>query len=248
MSVVITSDSIVIPDGVVSSGLTVDLNGEIDVLSGGTLTDSLATNGGWILVDNGGTVQKVSATAEGDVFVNGKASELAAEGKGMFDIDSGGTLDTGLIKSGGMGAIYADATADKVTILDGGKFLNYGGTVRNTVISGGGSFTVQFATADTSSTNVLEGATMRIVSAGNATDTTVNGGFLEIDSGIAAKTVVSAGSMRVNKSNTVEGVTLLGGKLELNEATANTTVVNGGTVFVFSSGSIAGTTMTDGSL
>jgi phosphotransacetylase len=87
---------------------------------------------------------------------------------------------------------------------------------------------------------------MRIVSAGNATDTTVNGGFLEIESGIAAKTVVSAGSMRVNMSNTVEGVTLLNGKLELNEATANATVVTGGTVLVFSSGGISGTTLNDG--
>ncbi len=246
MSTVVTNDIVVIPSGVVSSGLTAGLNGEIDVLDGGTLTDSLATDYGWIVVDNGGMIQRTSATAGGDVFVNGNASELVSEDGGMFDIDAGGTLDTGLVKSGGMGAVYPGATVDKVTVLDGGKFLNYGGTVQNTVVSGGGSFTVQNATANTTSTNVLEGATMRIVSAGNATGTTVNGGFLEIESGIAANTVVSAGSMRVNKSNTVDGVTLLGGKLEINEATANATVVTGGTVLVFSSGNISDTTMTDG--
>ena len=105
MSVIVSNDIVVVSSGVVSSGLTADTKGEIDVLGGGTLTDSLATNGGWIVVDNGGTVQKVSATAGGDVFVNGNASELTAEDEGMFDIDSGGTLDTGLVKSGGMGAV-----------------------------------------------------------------------------------------------------------------------------------------------
>ncbi len=246
MSTVVTNDIIVIPSGVVSSGLTAGLNGEIDVSNGGTLTDSLATDQGWIIVDVGGTVQRVSATAGGDIFVDGAASELVSEDGGMFDIDTGATLNTGLVKSGGMGAIYPGATVDKVTVLDGGKFLNYGGTVQNTVVSGGGSFTVQGETANTTNTNVLEGATMRIVSAGNATGTTVNGGFLEIEAGIAADTVVSAGSMRVNKANTVDGVKLLGGKLELNEATANATVITGGTVLVFSSGGISGTTMSDG--
>ena len=214
MSVTVTNDIVIIDSGVVSSGLVAGLNGEIDVLAGGTLTDSLA-DGGWIVVDNGGIVQRVSATAEGDVFVNGSASELTAENMGMFDIDAGGTLDTGLVKSGGMGAIYPDATADNVTILDGGKFLNYGGTVLNTNVMSGGSFTVQLATAETSGTTVLTGGVMRITAekpgeayAGKATGTTVDGGFLEIESGTAAQTIVSAGSMRVNKSNTVEGVTL----------------------------------------
>ena len=245
MSDIVTSDIVVISSGVVSSGMTAGLDGEIDVLTGGTLTDSLA-DGGWIVVDNGGTVQNVSATARGDVFINGSASDLTAENMGMFDIDSGGTLDTGLVKSSGMGAIYAGGAAKDVTVLEGGKFLNNGGTVQNTNVMSGGSFTVQFATANTADTSILDGATMRIVSAGNATDTTVNGGFLEIESGIAANTVVSAGSMRVNKSNTVEGVKLLGGQLEINEATANATVVSGGSMRVASAGSVSGTTMTDG--
>ena len=101
MSVIVSNDIVVVSSGVVSSGLTADTKGEIDVLDGGTLTDSLATNGGWIVVDNGGTVQKVSATAGGDVFVDGNASELMAENGGMFDINEG-TLDTGLVKSGGV--------------------------------------------------------------------------------------------------------------------------------------------------
>ena len=247
---VITGGTCYISNGEVVSGLTADTSGEIyeiDVLSGGTLTDSLATDYGWIVVDNGGIIQRASATEGGDLFIGGNASDLTAETSGMFDIDSGGSLNTGLVKSGGMGAIYADAIADNITVLDGGKLLNYGGTIQNTTVLSGGSFTVQFATAMTANTKVMDGATMRITEAGNATNTKVSGGFLEIESGTAANTVVSAGSMRVNKSNTVEGVTLLDGKLELNEAKANATVVSGGSVLVYSSGSVSGTTMTDGS-
>ena len=65
---VITGGTCFVSYGEVLSGLTADTNSdiyEIDVKDGGTLTDSLATNYGWVIVDQGGTVQKVSATAGG---------------------------------------------------------------------------------------------------------------------------------------------------------------------------------------
>ena len=55
MSEIITS-SIEISAGIVSSGLTVD-NGEVTVLSGGTVTDAEAVNYGYFWVDEGGFIQ-----------------------------------------------------------------------------------------------------------------------------------------------------------------------------------------------
>ena len=250
-------DTLIISSGVVSSGLTADSTRDIIVLGGGTLTDSIATDNGIIYIDSdyanpenihGGTLQRITASG-GDVWVfnYGSASEITADNNGYFYIVEGG-LTTGLVKSGGNGLVYDGATADLVTVADGGKFYNLGGTVRDTVVLSGGSFVVQSATAETSGTTVLTGGVMRITAAGKATDTTVNGGFLEIESGSAIDTVVSDGSMRVNKSNTVDGVTLIDGKLEINEATANATVVSGGSMRVSSGGIAQGTVVNDGIL
>ena len=250
MSTVISNDVVIISSGVVSSGLTVEgVSGEIDVLAGGTLTDSIATGSGMIIVENGGTIQNAFVTKSGDIWIEGTAVGLSAgEDKGQFEIYTGGSLNTGLIASGGYGLVYDGATADGVAVTDGGKYLNYGGAIRNTVVSSGGSFTVQYSTAETSGTTVLEGGVMRIVSAGKAADTILNGGFLEVDSGTAATTVVSAGSMRVNQSNTIEGAKLIGGYIEVNDATATATVVSGGSMRVSSGGVVNGATVTGGEL
>ncbi len=256
-------DTLIISSGVVSSGLTADSTRDIMVLGGGTVTDSIATDSGMIYTDSdyenpetnvhGGTLQSITANGgEVWVFNYGSALDITAVNGGYFYVAEG-SLSKGLAHSGGNGLVYADATADQVTVADGGKFYNLGGKVKNTVVSSGGSFVVQFATAETSGTNVLAGGVMRIVAAssgaafaGKATGTIVNGGFLEVESGTAEKTVISAGSMRVNKSNTVDSVTLIGGYLEVNEATANATVISGGSMRVSSGGIAQGTIVSGG--
>ena len=48
MSEIITSNLFVVSSGVVASDYIVDVDGEIDIESGGVLTDSIATNGGML--------------------------------------------------------------------------------------------------------------------------------------------------------------------------------------------------------
>ena len=242
---VVTNDIVYVNDGETVSDLVADANGEIDVLAGGTLTDSLATNEGMIFVDPGATVLRTSASEMGYICVDGDATDLTAETAGAFDIGMGGTLDTGLIKSGGIGTIYSGGSAGGVTVLDNGVFLNYGGTVQDTNVMSGGSFTVQGATAITSTTSVLDGGVMRIIEGGNATDTTITSGSLSVVSGSAAKTVVTGGTMYVYTGNTVTETTLNDGELTVDEASADTTVQNGGVMEVFY-GTLSGTTVNDG--
>lgn len=106
MPVIVTNDIVYVNDGETASELIADAYGEIDVLSRGTLTDSLATNEGMIFVDPGATVLRTSASELGYICVDGDATDLTAETSGAFDIGMGGTLDTGLVKSGGMGTVY----------------------------------------------------------------------------------------------------------------------------------------------
>ncbi len=250
---IITNDVLIIENGETSSGLTVGTSGEIDVMAGGTLADSFATTGGMIYVDTDGIVQRISASGESDIYVMGDASDLTVESKGQFDID--GTLDSGLIKDGGIGTVYDLGTASGVTVLSGGRFLNSGGIVRDTAVMSGGSFTVQFTTAQTSGTSVY-GGTMRVNSAGNAFDTLMDGGLLDVLSGSVSNTVVSGGTMllteaaadttvlsggvmRVVSGNTIGNTTVNGGQLEANSVVATDTNVQAGTA-VFSSSTISG--------
>ncbi len=237
MSDIIT-DVFTVSSGETYSGLSVGDGGEIDVLEGGTLTDSFALTGGWIFVDAGGIVQGISANGNSDVFVMGGASDLTAENMGQFDIDMGAGLNTGLIKSGGVGIVYDGATCSNVTVLDGGRFLNSGGAVRDTGVMSGGLFTVQFATGETSGTSIYEG-TMRVNNGGKVYDTLLDGGLMDVDSGSVVNTVVSGGIMRVVNADTLQNTLVNGGQLEATAVTATDTNVQAGTA-VFSSSTVSG--------
>ena len=247
MSVILTSEQLIIANGETSSGLTADQDAEIDVLSGGKLTDSLATNYGAVFVDVGGSVAKTSATQYGDIWVNGFASEITAEDCGQFDIDMGGSLKTGLIRNKGYGAVYADASAEDVTISGGGLLVLQGGSADKTVVFSGGSFTVQVNTAMANSTTVLAGGTMRIVSAGNARHTTVDGGSLEILAGTESGMIVQSGAVNVQSGGTVQTATLNGGTLSV-AGTADGTVINGGEASATASAVIRTATLNGGTL
>ena len=230
MSEIITNDVFVVENGVVATDYIVDTMGEIDVLDGGTLTSSVVTNGGYVTAADGAFLENISVDKFGDLWINGSASNLTAVDDGNIDLDSGGKLNGGLVQDGGYAMIYTGASADKVTVTSGGKMINYGGTVQNAVVSGGGSFTAQLAMGENTGTTVLEGGVMRVVSAGKAAGTAVNGGYLEVDSGSAENTVLTGGSMHVSSGNSVTSTTLNDGALLVLEGTAETTVLNGGRI------------------
>ena len=247
MSEIITSNIFVVSSGVVASDYIVDVDGEIDIESGGILTDSIATNGGFIYVYPGAVLERTSSFDGADIWLNGSASGLVAGDYGNIDVDIGGVLNGGTVQSDGYVMIYAGAAATSLTLADGGMMINYGGTVQNTVVSGG-SFTAQNSMAETASTTVLEGGTMRVVSGAVANDTTVNGGQLDVVSGGASKTTVfSGGTMNVSSGNSITSTTLTDATLLL-AGMADSTILNGGVMRVTSGGEFQNTAIYDGQL
>ena len=245
MSVII-SDIIEIPAGVVSSGLTADA-GEIDILTGGTLTDSFATNEGIIIVNEGGLLQRTSATSGSLIWGIGQAEAITVEEQAQFQF-AGGFLNTALIHNNGQGAVNAGAKATAVTVVTGGTFMLDGGSALDTVVSNGGTFIVQSATAEASKTSVLEGGMMQVVLGGGAPETTVNGGFLIVENGTVSGAIISAGTMTVMDGNTVQNTAVNGGVMIISGAATDGTTVAEGAFVSAVSGTLQKTTMAGGNI
>ena len=173
MSEIITS-AIEISAGIVSSGLTVDANGEVTVLSGGTVTDTEAVNYGYLWVDEGGFIKDIQVKDSGGAFVFGAAENLTMESGGQADI-LGGVLNSAAILSKGVGAVYTGASALNVAVYEGGRYLVYGGYAENTIISSGGSFTVQLNSGLADKTTIEAGGHARITSDGQMRETILTG-------------------------------------------------------------------------
>ncbi len=249
MAEIITSE-IEIQSGVTSSGLTVEMGGVVTVLSGGIVTDAEAVNYGWFWVEEGGHISNIHLTHSGDAMVDGGLAEnLTMESGGQADI-FGGTMRTGTILNGGYGAIYETGSGLDVAVSAGGRYLVYGGYAENTIISSGGSFTVQLNSGLASRTTILTGGSARVVSAGEMRETTLNGGNLQVLSGAVSLTQIqSGGSLFVDAageafdttlndggildvlSGTIYDTLAAGGKVDLKKAVAFSITVNGGTVF-----------------
>ena len=132
MSEIITSE-IEISAGVISSGLTVDTNGVVTVLSGGTVTDTEAVNLGYLVVESGGFARDLTMRDGGDVLVLGEAENLTMKDGGQMDVMEG-VMRSGTILNNGYGMVYAGASGLNVTVSSGGRYLVYGGYVGNTVV------------------------------------------------------------------------------------------------------------------
>ena len=252
MAEIITSE-IEIQSGVISSGLTVDLGGEVTVLSGGTVTESEAANSGWFWVEEGGYISNIRVTNSGDAMVaGGSADNLTVESGGMADIMEG-TLRGGTLRNNGYGMIYEGGSGFDVAVSAGGRYLVNGGYVENTVVSSGGSLTVQISGGLADKTTIEAGGHARITSDGQMWETILNGGRLDVISGTAKNTTINAGELYVSSggpesgSGYAEGTVMNGGEFIVSGgATAKDTTVNVGLFTVSSDVTADGATVNAG--
>ena len=228
MSEIITSE-IEISAGVISSGLTVDTNGVVTVLSGGTVTDTEAVNLGYLVVESGGFARDLSMRDGGDVLILGEAENLTMRDGGQMDVMEG-VMRSGTILNNGYGMVYAGASGLDVTVSSGGRYLVYGGYVGNTVIESGGSFTIQMSGGIAADTVVNSGGSARVVSGAQGSKTTVNGGRLEMLYGYLYGTTINAGgTMEIISGQAYNTDVKAGGTLYVAAAgEAHTAIVNGG--------------------
>ena len=211
---------------------TVATRGTIDVNSGGYAQDTVV-NGGIFIVSRGGNVkgtvlrggrENVSGTDE-DATIIGGLQEILSGGRQQVDdggtsvgaVVSGrgrqevsGTTRQTVVKSGGIIDIIDNGVAEQ-TLLDGGEMnVDFGAVSRNTTISSG-----------------------RQSVYGTDTDSTINGGVQQIESGgVASGALVRNGGVQSVFS---------GGEAE------NTVVERNGWLFLFAGGTLSGkTSVTEG--
>ena len=252
MAEIITSE-IEIQSGVTSSGLTVEMGGVVTVLSGGIVTDAEAVNYGWFWVEEGGHISNIHLTHSGDAMVDGGLAEnLTMESGGQADI-FGGTMRTGTILNGGYGAIYETGSGLDVAVSAGGRYLVYGGYAENTIISSGGSLTVQLNSGLADKTTIEAGGHARITSDGQMWETILNGGRLDVISGTIRATTINGGELHVSSdsfesapaSGYAENTIVNAGAFIVSGATATDTTLNGG-AFIVSGGLAQKTTVNGG--
>ena len=91
--IIIDGTTVRVSSGVVSSGLNVTNDGEVTVLSGGTVTDAEVSQYGFFWVEEGGYIQNIQVKDSGGAFVSGSAENLVMETGGQADI-MGGVLNS----------------------------------------------------------------------------------------------------------------------------------------------------------
>ncbi len=224
---------------------TVSSGGTVTVLSGGYAQDVTVENGGLYLVSSGGTAHKSLLKSGGTQIV--RAGEMAAsvtvmEG-GVLHVSSGGYARNPVVSSGGFAyawanalidnakvsgtlEVNANAAANSVSVLDGGKLA---------VLTGGYAYEAK----------ISSGGTLDISSGGRAN-------FAKVFEDGAV--VVSAGAS-CNNAEINGGEVMLMGEVVPDDSDAetipggfasNTTVNSGGNLFVFSGGLAKSTKVNSG--
>ncbi len=221
---------------------TVSSGGTVTVLSGGYAQDVTVENGGLYLVSSGGTAHKSLLKSGGTQIV--RAGEMAAsvtvmEG-GVLHVSSGGYARNPVVSSGGFAyawanalidnakvsgtlEVNANAAANSVSVLDGGKLaVLTGGYAYEAKISSGG--TLDIASGGRANfTKIYESGTVMVSAGASCNNAEINGG-----------TVTLAGAV---VSDDPEGAIIPGG------FASKTTVNSGGFLFISSGGTANSTTV-----
>ncbi|MBR2962637.1 MAG: AIDA repeat-containing protein, partial [Lentisphaeria bacterium] len=254
---------------------TVSSGGTVTVLSGGYAQDVTVENGGLYLVSSGGTAHKSLLKSGGTQIV--RAGEMAAsvtvmEG-GVLHVSSGGYARNPVVSSGGFAyawpnapidnakvsgtlEVNANAAANSVSVLDGGKLaVLTGGYAYEAKISSGG--TLDIASGGRANfTKIYESGTVMVSAGASCNNAEINGGTVTlagavvpddpegaiIPGGFASKTTVNSGGFLFISSGGVANSTTVNSRGSMyvsSGGVANSTTVNSGGYLDVSSGGVA---------
>lgn len=261
---------------------TVSSGGTVTVLSGGYAQDVTVENGGLYLVSSGGTAHKSLLKSGGTQIV--RAGEMAAsvtvmEG-GVLHVSSGGYARNPVVSSGGFAyawanalidnakvsgtlEVNANAAANSVSVLDGGKLaVLTGGYAYEAKISSGG--TLDIASGGRANfTKIYESGTVMVSAGASCNNAEINGGTVTlagavvpddpegaiIPGGFASKTTVNSGGyLYVSSGATATKIKENGGYVYVADGADVTFIPNTISGLVLSNASAtvhAGTTATD---
>ena len=220
---------------------------QVTLLSGLTATDATMLYGGTLYISNGGGINGLEAVA------------------GTVNVYNGGVVANATISgatTANRGFLYlreAGAVANNVTLLDNAYASNYHATVNDLTISGGyftangmtingatleryqnvtASTTLDAISGTTVSNATVNYGTLVLRTGAFASDTTVNGGVLNVSGGdaTASGAVLLAGAVSVGAGASLSGAIVRGGAFYAYGIASDVTISNGGVFSAYKNG------------
>ncbi|HFV8040753.1 TPA: autotransporter outer membrane beta-barrel domain-containing protein, partial [Escherichia coli] len=230
-----------------------NINGSFSI-AGGSASNMLLENGGYLSVLNGHQATSTTINSGGfqNVSSGGSATGTTINSGGYQNVSSGGSATSTTINRGGYQYVSSGGSATSTTINRGGyQYVFSGGSATSTTINSGGNQNV-FSGGSATSTTINSGGFQNVYSGGSATSTTINsGGFQNVYSGGSATgtTINSGGQQRVSSGGSATSTTINSGgyqNVHVNGNVTKTTITDGGILQVDVGGSASQVTQNSG--
>lgn len=252
-------------------GTTINSGGVMNLISGGSATDTTINSGGRVSVAGSLKESLLTQTTINDsgtlsVSLNGKTQDTTINSGGLQTVNTGGSAISTTVHSGGVLQVSAGGSASLVTqnsggavvtntssVMDGtnqnGSFSIAGGSASNMLLENGGSLTVLNG-HQAKDTTINSGGALTVE--GSATDTIINdNGLLHVSSGGSAtgSIVNNGGRENINSGGSATSTSLKSGGVQAvsGGGVATSSLVNsGGNQYVYSGGKALNASVNNG--
>jgi autotransporter passenger strand-loop-strand repeat protein len=250
MTTISSGQTHTVSSGQTDTGDIVLGGGTLDVLSGGTISNTV-DSGGADNVAGSAVDTTVSSGGYETVLSGGSASGTIVGADGIEQVNSGGTANGTIVGGGGLiahhGQEFVYGTANGTIVGGGGgdELVFSGGTASGTIVTSGG---VQNIDGGTASGTTVSNAAVEALSGGTTNGTTLIGGEEDVLGGTASGTIVFGGGVQRIYGGTASGTIVSSGGFEFAfGGTASGTIVSaGGVEEIFSGGMANGTIVSSG--
>ncbi|HCO6844507.1 TPA: autotransporter outer membrane beta-barrel domain-containing protein [Escherichia coli] len=225
-----------------------NINGSFSI-AGGSASNMLLENGGYLSVLNGHQATSTTINSGGfqNVSSGGSATGTTINSGGYQNVSSGGSATSTTINRGGYQYVSSGGSATSTTINRGGyQYVYSGGSATSTTINSGGNQNV-FSGGSATSTTINSGGFQNVYSGGSATSTTINsGGYQNVYSGGSATstTINSGGYQNVHVNGNVTKTTITDGgilQVDVGGSASQVTQNSGGAIVANTSAVLSGT-------
>ncbi|WP_326465066.1 autotransporter outer membrane beta-barrel domain-containing protein [Escherichia coli] len=230
-----------------ASNMLLENGGYLSVLNGHQATSTTINSGGNQNVSSGGSATGTTINSGGFQYVSsgGSATSTTINGGGFQYVSSGGSATGTTINSGGLQHVFSGGSATSTTINSGGQqWVSSGGSATGTTINSGGQQRVSSGGSATSTT-INSGGMLSVSSGGSAVDITQNsGGAIVANTSAVLSGTNGKGTFSIAGGSAVNMLLENGGLLTVlgGHDASDTTVGSDGTLSVQSGGVLRGTT------
>lgn len=267
-----TESEIIVPGGVVSSGVVLDDGASMTILPYGTAESATVNSGGFVAV-NGGVMQSTLVKSGGNASVasGGAANNTVMSGGSMDVLDGGRVSDS--VLSGGYIIHSGGGSPEIITFYSAAVTIFSGGTASNTLIREGD---MTISSGGSANVTVLYNGSIAIENGGTADSAGVFGGVLNVSGGgkLSSASINAGGRLNVSAGGTATEIAENGGYVSIENGAAVTfaqhtfsgmtisdlatihsgttaegvTVASGGGLFIYDGGLADGMTVQSGGI